>query len=121
MLLLVDKVSINSNVHLGQNENLLDISLFAYPLVEGFQDCTVNVNNVDLTVSCQFDNFEMLGYAAVVQSAMNLTDVIFGETINTPVQFGGLSSGQYNVVVFPLQSNGIIGRNVAHMEQIIID
>ena len=83
--------------------------------------CSTYLNDTDLTVSCDFNNGSVLGYYVLVQFAENLM-FLTGETQDgSPVEFEDLpANGVYNVVVFPLTENGIVGTTVAFTEQVTV-
>ena len=70
--------------------------------------------------SCEFDSSLLSGYSVVVQSAVGFA-ILFNKTMDVPVQFDGLESGQYNVVVFPLTVIGILGTDVAYTQQVQVE
>ena len=81
--------------------------------------CSTFLNGTDLTVSCDFNNGSVLGYYVLVQFAEDLM-LLTGETQDGyPVEFEDLpANGVYNVVVFPLTEDGIVGTTVAFTEQV---
>ena len=95
---------------------------FPYPPVPAVTSCSTYLNGTDLTVSCDFNNGSVLGYYVLVQFAGDLM-LLTGETQDgSPVEFKNLStSNLYNVVVFPLTENGIVGTTVTFAEQVSPD
>ena len=95
---------------------------FPYPPVPAVTTCSTYLNGTDLTVSCDFNNGSVLGYYVLVQFAEDLM-LLTGETQDgSPVEFEDLpANGVYNVVVFPLTENGIVGTTVAFTKQISLD
>ena len=98
-----------------------DLPPFPYPPVPAVTSCGTYLNGTDLTVSCDFNNGSVLGYYVLVQFAEDLM-LLTGETQDGfPVEFEDLpANGVYNVVVFPLTENGIVGTTVAFTEQVTV-
>ena len=97
-----------------------DLPSFPYPLVTGLQGCTVQVDDNDLMVSCQFDSSVLLGYSVMVQFAGSFTLLTSETRDDSAVEFEGLIYGVHNVIVLPLMENGITGTSVAYTEQITV-
>ena len=96
-----------------------DLPPFPYPPVPAVTSCSTYLNGTDLTVSCDFNSGPVLGYYVLVQFAEDLM-LLTGETQD--VEFEDLpANGVYNVVVFPLTENGIVGTTVAFTEQVSPD
>ena len=97
----------------------VDLSPFPYPPVSQVHNCATDIVDTDLTVSCDFNDGSVLGYYVLVQFAEDLM-LLTGETQDgSPVVFEDLpANGVYNVVVFPLTENGIVGATVAFTEQV---
>ena len=99
-----------------------DLPPFPYPPVPAVISCSTYLNDTDLTVSCDFNNDSVLGYYVLVQFEDLMTGeliLLTGETQDdSPVELNLASSNLYNVVVFPLTENGIVGTTVAFMEQV---
>ena len=95
-----------------------DLPPFPYPPVPA----VTSLNGTDLTVSCDFNSSSVLGYYVLVQFAEDLMLLLTGETQDgSPVEFEDLpANGVYNVVVFPLTENGIVGTTVAFTEQVTV-
>ena len=98
-----------------------DLPPFPYPPVPAVTSCSTYLNGTDLIVSCDFNNGSVLGYYALVQFAEDLM-LLTGETQDgSPVEFEDLpANGVYNVIVFPLTENGIVGTTVAFTEQVTV-
>ena len=99
-----------------------DLPPLPYPPVPAVTSCSTYLNGtVDLTVSCDFNNGPVLGYYVLVQFAEDLM-LLTGETQDgSSVEFEDLpANGVYNVVVFPLTENGIVGTTVAFTEQVTV-
>ena len=98
-----------------------DLPPFPYPPVSQVHNCTTDIVNTNLTVLCDFNNGSVLGYYVLVQFAEDLM-LLTGETQDgSPVEFRHLpANGVYNVVVFPLTENGIVGTTVAFTEQVTV-
>ena len=98
-----------------------DLPPFPYPPVPAVTSCSTYLNGTDLTVSCDFNNGSVLGYYVLVQFAEDLM-LLTGETQDgSPVEFEDLpANGVYNVIVFPLTENGIVGTTVAFTEQVTV-
>ena len=93
---------------------------YMYPLVTGIQNCTVEVDDNDLVVSCQFVSSVLLGYLVVVQFAGSFILLTDESRDDSPVEFEGMNNGLHSVTVFPLTENGIIGTHVAYTEQVLV-
>ena len=94
---------------------------FPYPPAVGLLDCTHQVQESSLEVSCSFDSSVVLGYSVMLQYAGSL-NVLTKETkeLLSPVIFDGLSGGLFSVTVFPLTDNGLIGTSVAYDVQVMV-
>ena len=86
-----------------------DLPPFSYPPVSQVHNCTTDIVDTNLTVSCHFNNGSVLGYYVLVQFAEDLM-LLTGKTQDgSPVEFQDLpANGVYNVVVFPLTGNGLL-------------
>ena len=98
-----------------------DLPPFPYPPVPAVTSCSTYLNGTNLTVSCDFNSGPVLGYYVLVQFTEDLM-LLTGETQDgSPVEFEDLpANGVYNVVVFPLTENGIVGTTVAFTEQVTV-
>ena len=102
-----------------------DLPPFPYPPVPAVTSCSTYLNGTNLTVSCDFNNDSVLGYYVLVQFEDLMTGelmLLTGETRDgSPVELNLPPSNLYNVVVFPLTGNGIVGTTVAFTEQVSSD
>ena len=98
-----------------------DLPPFPYPPVSQVHNCATDIVDTNLTVSCDFNNGSVLGYYVLVQFAEDMM-LLTGETRDgSPVEFQDLpANGAYNVVVFLLTENGIVGTTVASTEQVTV-
>ena len=89
--------------------------------VSAIYNCTTEVAAADLMVLCEFLSDSVLGYYVLVQFAEDLSMLLTGETQDSSqVEIDLPSNGLYNVVVFPLTENGIVGTAVTYTEEVTV-